>query len=168
MFFHFINIYLTKNEKHNGKPESEKWSVVFSVGFYEPHVIVEEFWPAFLSNIASDISFCMALLSSHHGYHPGWLVGRITEVNPSHFGTYLDGVSSLGQDSADGSTRNFGSRVLQYTDESRAKLISGRCPGPVVAKQAQIISPPPPCLTAFYVVFVQIQTWTKFLVPFIK
>ena len=38
----------------------------------------------------------------------------------------------------------FDSRILGYTEEL---MVTARCQGPVAVKQAQIISPPPPCLT---------------------
>ena len=41
----------------------------------------------------------------------------------------------------------FDTRILWYIEEIIVNLVTAGCPGPVAAKQAQIISPPPPCLT---------------------
>jgi len=41
----------------------------------------------------------------------------------------------------------FDCRILQYTEEVVVDSVNTRCSGSVAAGQAQIISPPPPCLT---------------------
>lgn len=41
----------------------------------------------------------------------------------------------------------FDSRILLHTKEFIGRPSGPRCPGAVAAKQAQIITPPPPCLT---------------------
>ena len=42
----------------------------------------------------------------------------------------------------------FDSRILRFTDMFIKYSMSARCPSSVEAKQAQIFSPPPPCITA--------------------
>ena len=56
------------------------------------------------------------------------------------------------------------SRLLWYPEEFMVDSMTARCPDPVAAEQAQIISPPPPCLTVgmrclcWYAVFGFLQT----------
>lgn len=59
----------------------------------------------------------------------------------------------------------FDPRILWYTEELMVDSMTARCSGPVVAKQVQIITPPPPCLTfdmrcfCWYAVFGFHQMW---------
>ena len=61
----------------------------------------------------------------------GIIVLLMSQFQPS-FSCQTDGLTS-------------DSRKLWYTEEFTVDSMTARCPGPVTAEQAQIISPPPPC-----------------------
>ena len=44
--------------------------------------------------------------------------------------------------------------MLWHKEEFMVVSMTGRCPGPVTAKQAETISPPPPCFDGWYKVIV--------------
>lgn len=63
----------------------------------------------------------------------------------------------------------FDSRILKCTELFMVKFINAGCPGPVVAEQSQIITPPPPCWQILWGIcaevwcFVHIQHTTRYL-----
>jgi len=73
---------------------------------------------------------CLCFRESYHCHHHHCPVSRLN----------LSQALAVGQITS-------GSRILWYTEEFMLDSMTARCPDPVVVKQAQIISPPPPYLT---------------------
>ena len=149
------------------------------------HMVVEGlgcdplFFPTLLQIIeVCSIGLCTALLRSHHSI----LVSLRSGLWLNHCNTLIlfffrhsvvDLLLCLGSLSCwwasfsfscrtDGLT--FDSRILWYPEEFMVDSMTARCPGPVAAEQAQMISPPPPCLTVgmrclcWYAAFGFLQT----------
>lgn len=118
------------------------------------HIIVEEFWLALLYNAASAhwrvevICLCAALLRLHHSMLN---FGPLQHLNSFFFShSVADLPLCLGSSSF--CITRFGRKlyswphvwILWYT-EVMVDSLTARYPGPATAKEAQIVTPPPPC-----------------------